>query len=365
MPRTKKRPPKSLGTRIRTGVFVVIVLLAILMILPISPALSTGIASLSIVIFGVSLLLITALYSKRHERERPLMLLALLGTLFGLVFPQAAFLLSAQRENVSLSFNPISYVTFSGNTTIQPTKLITYKTVGREGLEIAYFQSKSAGTRPAVLLLHGGGWRYGNHLETGDWPRLLTEAGFSVFSVQYRLSSDTYHTWRDAPADIHDAYLYMQANADALAIDPSMIHLLGQSAGGHLALLEAYLHNDAESVTSLYAPIDLALDYETSRDKTSELDFIGGPPKQYVNRYRAVSPITYVSPHSPRTLVIQGKTDDLVAARNATLLAASLAENRIEHGVVLLPMTGHSFENQRGGFATQITEARVLRFLLQ
>lgn len=364
MPQTKKRPPTSLSTRLSIAVYLLIVLLAILMILPVSPALSTGIASLSIVIFGVSFLLAAVLYIKRPNNERPIIVLVLVISLFGLIFPQAAFLLSAQRENVSLSFNPLSYVTFSGDTTIKPTKLITYKAVDQHTLETAYYQSNVSGTRPAVLLLHGGGWRYGNHLETGDWPRLLTEAGFNVFSVEYRLSSDTYHTWRDAPTDIHDAYLYIQENADALAIDASKIHLMGQSAGGHLALLEAYLHNDAESVISLYAPIDLELDYATSRDKASELDFIGGPPKQYNNRYRAVSPITYVSSHAPRTLVIQGKTDDLVATQNATLLSASLTEKRVEHGIVLLPMTGHSFENQRGGFATQITEARVLRFLM-
>ena len=182
-----------------------------------------------------------------------------------------------------------------------------------------------------------------------------------MFSVQYRLANDSYHTWRDAPSDIHDAYLYLQAEAERLSIGASQIHLIGQSAGGHLALLEAYLHNDAESVTSLYAPIDLALDYATSRDKSSELDFIGGPPKQYPNR--AVSPITYVSSRAPRTLIVQGKTDDLVATKNATLLSTNLTENRIAHELVLLPMTGHSFENQRGGFATQITKERVLRFL--
>jgi acetyl esterase/lipase len=333
------------------------------MVFPLSVALSAGIAALSVAIFGTGLIAIAVLYKKRPAKEYPLITLALIAALFGFVFPQIAFMLTAQRENVTLSFDPLSYVTVSGATTVQPSELIAYKTIAQGKLELAYYRSAEPGTRPAVLLLHGGGWRYGSHLETGDWPRVLTEAGYNVFSVQYRLSSDTYHTWRDAPHDIHDAYLYIQSQAERLAVDPSRIHLLGQSAGGHLALLEAYLHNDAESVVSLYAPIDLELDYTTSRDKSAELDFIGGPPKQYLGRYRAVSPITYVSPHAPSTLIIQGKTDDLVATKNATRLAASLVENRIEHDVVLLPMTGHSFENQRGGFATQIAQQRVLRFL--
>ncbi len=337
--------------------------LAILMIVPVSVALSAGLAGVSIIVFGAALLLVTFVY--KQQKQYPILArLAFLAAVFGLIFPQAAFWLTARREDVTLHFNPVTYLSFSGATTVKPAKLITYKTIDDSKLQLAYYESKLPGTRPAVLLLHGGGWRYGSHLETGRWPQALTEAGFQVFSVEYRLANDNYHTWRDAPRDIHDAYTYIQANAEAMSVDPGKMSLLGQSAGGHLALLEAYLHNDAESVVSLYAPIDLALDYATSRDKTSELDFIGGPPKQYENRYRAVSPITYVSSRAPRTLIIQGKTDDLVATKNATRLSGSLTENRIEHELVLLPMTGHSFENQRGGFSTQIAETRVLRFLL-
>lgn len=365
MARKKKTTLEAPRLTLGASLSGLIILLACLMILPVSTALSAGIASLSVIIFGPALILCVYLFFTQPKRERLPITLALSAALFGLVFPQAAFLLSAQRENVSLSFDPFSYSHFSGATTIKPTKIITYKTVGAKSLKIAFYRSNFAGTRPAVILLHGGGWRYGNHLEAGNWPRLLNKAGFNVFSVEYSLASDTDHTWRDAPRDVHDAYNYLQTNAESLSINPAKISLIGQSAGGHLALLEAYLHNDAESVVSLYAPIDLALDYATSRDKSAELDFIGGPPRQYPNRYRAVSPITYVSPHAPRTLMIQGKTDDLVSVKNATLLASNLLENRVEHGLVILPMTGHSFENQRGGFATQIAEKRVLGFLLQ
>lgn len=363
MPGAKKHHPSLPSLYTRRSIYGASILLAILMVVPVSTAFSAGLAAVSILVFSIALTLTVIAYLRNPAVDRLLAGAAVCATLFGLVFPQAAFWLTAQREGVALRFNPVSYISFSGATTIAPSRLITYKTVDGNSLELAYYKSKSPGVRPVVMLLHGGGWRYGSHTETGDWPRILSEAGFHVASVEYRLASDTYHTWRDAPRDIHDAYTYLQDNAGGLSIDPAQIHLIGQSAGGHLALLEAYLHNEAKSVVSLYAPIDLNLDYETSRDKTSELDFLGGPPRQYPNRYRAVSPIIYVSPHTPRTLIVQGKTDDLVSAKNATLLSKSLIEHRIEHELVLLPMTGHSFENQRGGFATQITEARVVRFL--
>lgn len=363
MPKAIKSKPSSLLMRTSRSIYILTILLMVMMIFPVSVALSAGIASVSVVIFGLALSLTAISYFYNPASSRILALTAACAALFGLIIPQVAFLNVAQRENVSLYFDPLSYLTVSGDTTIQPKRIIKYKQLGERNLQIAYYPTDHPGNRPAVVLLHGGGWRYGSHLETGNWPRVLTTAGFHVFSVEYRLSNDTYHTWRDAPHDVHDAYSYVNANAKTLFVDPAQIHLLGQSAGGHLALLEAYLHNQARSVISLYAPIDLTFDYQTSRDKSAELDFLGGPPKQFSNRYKAVSPIVYVSPHTPRTLIVQGKTDDLVASKNATLLSESLVKNRIEHELLVLPMTGHSFENQRGGFATQITEARVLRFL--
>ena len=363
MSRAKKDRRSHASPYFSRSLYVLTVALTILMIAPVSVALAAGLAGVSIAVFGPTLVLTGFMYV-RHKRDKLLAGLAFAAALFGLIFPQVGFWVAAERADVSLRFNPVSYLTFSGATTIKPTKLITYKSIDDKKLGLAYYKSSAAGVRPAVILLHGGGWRYGNHLETGDWPRILTDAGFHVFSAEYRLANDEYQTWRDAPRDVHDAYAYVQDHAADLSVNPTQINLIGQSAGGHLALLEAYLHNDARTVVSLYAPIDLALDYATSRDKSAELDFIGGPPKQYPNRYRAVSPITYVFPRAPRTLIVQGTTDDLVAAKNATLLSSSLTEDRIEHELVLLPMTGHSFENQRGGFPTQITEARVLRFLL-
>jgi dipeptidyl aminopeptidase/acylaminoacyl peptidase len=365
MNRRRKRTKATHTSKFTLLPCALITFLVVFMIVPISTALSAGIAALSAVIFSLSLIICLVLFAMRPHGERKYIVIAFIAACFGLVVPQTAFIITAHKHGVNLSFNPATYLTFSGETTMDPERTIVYKSDYGRPMNLAFYKTKMGGQRPSVLLLHGGGWRYGNHLETGDWPRVLTDAGFHVFSVEYRLSNDTYQTWRDAPKDVHQAVEYLRENAAELSVDPLRLHLMGQSAGGHLALLEAYMHNDVSSVVSLYAPIDLMLDYQTSRDKSAELDFVGGPPNQYASRYRAVSPITYVSAYAPRSLIVQGKTDDLVAPQNAIQLATALRENSIEHEVLLLPMTGHSFENQRGGFATQITEQRVVQFLSQ
>jgi acetyl esterase/lipase len=340
-----------------------VILLAFLMFIPIHTALSAGLAGVSLVVFGLAVVGIAPMLPRGTRTTKPLLMLALGAAILGCFIPQLAYINTAKQTGVRLAFDARSYVTFSGTTTMKPARTMVYKTTNTDRLNLAYYPSSTPGTYPVVALLHGGGWRYGNYLETGEWPRLLTQAGFSVISVQYRLASDTYHPWQDAPADIHDAINFIKSHATGLSVDPSQIHLLGQSAGGHLALLEAYTGRDIQSVTSLYAPVDLALDYQTSRDKSAEIDFIGGPPSEYPDRYRLLSPTTHVSPASPPSLVIQGERDDLVATQNAVVLGDALRKNNVEHDVLYLPMTGHSFENQRGGFATQIAEQRVVDFL--
>lgn len=295
----------------------------------------------------------------KHLRKHPLLLIGFTAALLGMVVPQLAYFATAQQHGAPLTFDPLSYLHFSGQTDLKPTKIVRFSEHGT----FAYYPAETAGVHPVVVLVHGGGWRYGNYLETGPWPTLLTRAGYTVVSIDYRLSSDAYHSWQDAPSDIHEALRYLEDHATELSIDPQSIHLLGQSAGGHLALLEAYRYNQVRSVISLYGPVDLELDYKTSRDISAELDFIGGSPSEYPDRYRSLSPLHAVTPNAPPSLLVQGERDDLVAAQNALILAQALDRHGVPRDVLLLPLTGHSFENQQGGFATQLAAYKVIDFL--
>lgn len=358
----KKKEKSHVRLHIYNWFFYFIITLTFCLFVPFWIALSAGIAGLSVVLFGISTVLLAGIYFDGRA-SKPLLLVALACSLSGLIIPQIVLFSTADHTGAELHFNPATYTKYSGETTLKSSRSIVYKKAPNAELRIAYYQATISGDRPTVILLHGGGWRFGNYLQTGKWPELLTKRGYHVVSVQYRLSSETYHTWLDAPTDVHDAITYLGNIASELSIDTNQLHLLGQSAGGHLALLEAYRFNSVKSVTTLYAPIDLALDYETSRDKSAELDFIGGPPAQYPQRYIALNPLTYASSRSPRSLNIQGTRDDLVSPENSRKQQKTLAALNVPHSVILLPLTGHSFENQQGGFATQIAEQSIFDFL--
>jgi acetyl esterase/lipase len=98
---------------------------------------------------------------------------------------------------------------------------------------------------PAVVYLHGGGWRQGARDMTSPafrgWrPGLLARvasAGFAVVCPDYRLSGEARF-----PAqldDVHRALDWVTGSGAEHGIDPDRILLWGDSAGGHLAILAA------------------------------------------------------------------------------------------------------------------------------
>src|SRR2546426_2741184 len=93
------------------------------------------------------------------------------------------------------------------------------------------------GDAPAVLLVHGGGWRTGDRSQLRGYGILLGREGYLCVASEYRLVPES--PW---PAPIHDvkaAVRWMRANAKDLGIDPRRIAIEGNSAGAHLALLTA------------------------------------------------------------------------------------------------------------------------------
>lgn len=90
-------------------------------------------------------------------------------------------------------------------------------------------------TRTAILLLHGGAWRYGDKSMMEIFGPELTNHGFVVLAPAYRLLDEA--PWPAQIEDVKTAIFWTKANADHLGIDPAKVALQGFSAGGHLALL--------------------------------------------------------------------------------------------------------------------------------
>lgn len=96
---------------------------------------------------------------------------------------------------------------------------------------------------PAILFFHGGGWVIGD-LDTHDsiCRHVVATSGLQVIAVDYRLAPE--HRFPAAVEDAIDAYATTVDRAANWGVDPRRIALMGDSAGGGLAMVVALQARD-------------------------------------------------------------------------------------------------------------------------
>ncbi len=230
--------------------------------------------------------------------------------------------------------------------------------------------------RPAVIVVHGGGWRSGERSDFPSWNAWLADEGYVVFDIDYHLSPPP--SWQDAPADVACAVGWVKDNAPRYGVNPERVALMGRSAGGHLALLTAYEEGHAATapgcaardvrdtgvaaVAAFYPPTDLSrlssMGYLPGMDR-----FLGGSPGTVPGRYRHLSPVSHVDPGDPPTFLAYGGADRIVPPGQSKLFGERLREAGVPHRLVKLPWANHTFDFLWGGWGSQITRYSLEVFL--
>ena len=136
------------------------------------------------------------------------------------------------------------------------------------------YRPAKAGPYPAVLLIHGGGWRSGGPWHMAPIGKALAKAGFLAFATAYRLSPDHQHPAQEA--DVREALRWLAARED---VDSDRLALWGYSAGAQLALKTAFTTHSPElrAVVAGGTPGDFTL-----FDSQSPIlrQFLGGIPRR-------------------------------------------------------------------------------------
>ena len=107
-------------------------------------------------------------------------------------------------------------------------------------LSLDIYAPVDAQNLPVVMMIHGGGWATGdkqNSKIAGRKPQFFCDNDFVYVSVNYRLSPAVEH-----PAHIEDvaaSFAWIYENVTDYGGDPGQIHVIGHSAGAHLAALLA------------------------------------------------------------------------------------------------------------------------------
>jgi len=252
---------------------------------------------------------------------------------------------------------------------VVPTRHL-YREIEGRALHLDLYRSAEAPrSQPLVVVIHGGSWNSGDSTQLGWLNGYLAARGMAVAAINYRLAP--HHVFPAQHEDVLAALGWLKENASRLELDASRIALLGRSAGGQLALLAAYTTRDPaiRAVVSLYAPSDLNWGWNNPTnpwvlDSPKTLsEYLGGTPAQVQERFDAASPIDFVNPGSPPTLLLHGTRDELVFVEQSRRLARRLKEANVPHVELEFPWATHGCDANPAGPAGQITTWAVERFL--
>lgn len=256
---------------------------------------------------------------------------------------------------------------------------ITYGQADGTELKLDLARPQGNGPFPAIVFIHGGGWSGGGRQAYRGQIQEAAKRGYVAATISYRLmkfdekKKETTTATTIFPAQIHDAKAairWVRANAKKYHIDSNRIGVTGGSAGGHLSLLvgltdpssglEGESGNTEQSsrvkaVVNVFGPTDMVVCYEKSSVAWIFRLFMGGTPAEAGERYKAASPITYVSKDDPPVLTLHGDKDALVPIEQAMELDAKMRAAGASHTLMVFKGQGHGFEGEHGKKAADAT----------
>jgi acetyl esterase/lipase len=204
------------------------------------------------------------------------------------------------------------------------------------------------GRHPAVMMIHGGAWLFGDKQHYQNAGRRLARSGWAAASINYRLLPDGHFP---LPAqDCNCALAFLQQHADEYGIDPKRIAVMGYSAGGHLSALvatawdEPVIRPDCAAGTpsrpAAAIPGSGLYDLRELSDAGLIQDFMDGTIEDIPALYEAASPVAQVDGSEPPFLLMTGGAD-WIAPYQTPGLRDALREAGVEVEVLRLAGNGH------------------------
>jgi acetyl esterase/lipase len=249
---------------------------------------------------------------------------------------------------------------------------LVYTKVGETELKLDMARpAEGDGPFPAVLVIHGGGWRGGSKDQMRGALLDFARRGYVAVSPQYRFCpKDTF------PAQVHDvkaAVRWVKEHAKDYKIDPDHLGAVGFSAGGHLSMmlgvtgpddgLEGEASGDSpntkiHAVVNYFGPTDLGASDIPDATRPLIRDFLGAAPDASPETAAKASPLTYVTKDDAPILTFQGTKDPLVPYTQATKLTEAQTTKGVPGRVELLIGAGHGW----GGNDLERTKAETYLF---
>jgi len=213
---------------------------------------------------------------------------------------------------------------------------------------------------PVVILLHGGAWSMGGLEYTSKHAQDICDKGFVVANVDYRYVTEEI-SGKDLLADIQAAVSYVSDVSGKYGYAKKGYHIVGISAGAHLALLYGYTKKNMKSITALCAPSRLdsveVLEFLKKNGLLDVIEKLAGAKFNTTGTnpaFIAISPFRNIS-NTP-TLLIHGDVDPLVNVSQSQNLYAELKNKGVETKLLIREGKGHDV-----GMNSPDTEAQNIK----
>jgi len=227
-------------------------------------------------------------------------------------------------------------------------------------LTMDVFTPKEKPNGAAVVVVMSGYWRSDHRMLDSDALELGMEfirRGYTCFAVVH--SSGPKFNIEDAIDDMNRAVRFVRYNAKRFHIDPDRIGITGASSGCHLSLMVAMAGCDGrpnardpvdracskvEAVAGFFPPTDFfnygkkgataepvlkllraPFDFRELKFDT----FVPASEDKCKKILHDISPIYFVSPNSPPTLLIHGDRDPIVPLQQSQIMINKLKENKV------------------------------------
>ncbi len=236
------------------------------------------------------------------------------------------------------------------------TEEFVFKTYPGYELKLAVdLPEKQDGPVPYIIWIHGGGWHEGNYGAHSLHSRFLASNGIAGVRISYSLLTQG-ATFKDTWQDIKDAVAFIREHAEEWGLAVDRFGFAGHSAGGHLAAYAAMRIPETKMLVAMNGIYDLMNTVDEFVPSHRHDDYFNLASEE---SRKEVSPVTYVHPGAPYTILTYSGGDILVDKQQVKTFYRALRKAGVPFDYWYKDYYSHS-----GFLGTDLLEPTLMRILI-